>query len=323
MKTTLANRALRSLALGLAASVLLVTGAVQAQDNIAHFGTISRFTGGDPGEGLDFEGIFQYAVNVGGVGGIQIGDALFTNDSAPGITISSDFIANPWEQAPALGDSPNDDGLELVLHSIRWSNGGGGPRHTVDVELADIVQGANYKLQLLFQERCCNRAFDILIDDNLAVTEMFPPAIQGTPQNPNQDSSSEGAVYTYQFTAQSNTLKIVLDGRNTAHQDSNAILNDLTLEIQLDKRGDFNFDGAVNLDDFQIMLNNMLVGNNYAQGDINFSRRVDLRDFVEFKLEYHAQNPPAVVPEPAASLLAGIALLGLVVAARTKSARWR
>lgn len=298
------------------APVLLACAATAtAQDNIAEFGTISQFTGADPGEGLDFEGVFQYAVDVGGAGGVQIGDAQFTNVSVPGFSIESDNIANPWDHAPNVGDSPADNALDFLIHSIQWSNGSSGAFRTVNVSMDNIVPGADYKLQLIFQERCCNRAFDIYIDDELAVIEMFAPGIQGTPETPNVEGVTSGAVYTHEFTAASETLSIVLDGQNTAHPDHNAILNDLTLEIDLSLPGDFNFDGSVDLDDFNTLLTNMLTGDNYAEGDMDFSGKVDLGDFVPFKQAFHSAGA-AAVPEPATGGLAAMALLGLVFSVR-------
>lgn len=44
---------------------------------------------GDPGDGLDLEGVFQYAVDVAGPGGVIAGDAVFTNDQVGGITVTA------------------------------------------------------------------------------------------------------------------------------------------------------------------------------------------------------------------------------------------
>src|SRR6185436_6825461 len=48
------------------------------------------FIGGDMGEGLDFQGDFVYAVNVGdnGAPGL-IGNANFTADSVPGVSLTT------------------------------------------------------------------------------------------------------------------------------------------------------------------------------------------------------------------------------------------
>jgi hypothetical protein len=43
--------------------------------------TVGRPSGGDSGEGLDFEGEFVYAVDVAGYGSVQVGDAVFTGSA--------------------------------------------------------------------------------------------------------------------------------------------------------------------------------------------------------------------------------------------------
>ncbi len=102
------------------------------QQNVVLKGGIGVFTGGDAGEGLDFEGNFAYAINVGGAGGRTVGDATFTDGTevgmrrgtSPGATITDANEIPVWEDASALaeyGDSPNDDNLEFTMRSIRWS----------------------------------------------------------------------------------------------------------------------------------------------------------------------------------------------------------
>jgi hypothetical protein len=307
MKSTIASRAFLGVCVGLA--LALGTPDALAQDNEAHVGSITAFNGAEPGAGLDFEGLFQYAVDIGGPGSVQVGDAHFTADDAPGVTVTSDFIIGGWGGRPDFGNSPDDEGLETVVHSIRWSQGSGGGFQTVDVVLDNLVPNMDYKLQLLFQEKCCNRAFDILLNDETVVTEMFAPALQGSPEAPNFNSTVLAAAFIHEFTSESDTLHIQLDGRNTLHADSNAILNGVTLEADPENPGDFNFDGSVDLDDFETLLNNILVGDNYTEGDINFSGNVDLHDFASFKTAYHAANGAAAVPEPATVWLAACGLL--------------
>jgi hypothetical protein len=78
------------------------------------------FTGGDPGEGLDFAGDFLYAVNILGPGGGRIGDVTFTADDTPGFTITAQNAIIDWADTE-FGDSDNDNVLEQVMNSIRWS----------------------------------------------------------------------------------------------------------------------------------------------------------------------------------------------------------
>src|ERR1041385_8588220 len=93
--------------------------------------TISTFTGGDPGEGLDLQGNFIYAVRIGtDQDPGKAGDANFTMDNAPGVTVVAQNQIVNWLQAD-YGDTPADDVLEIVMHSIRWSTGPLGPTVTL------------------------------------------------------------------------------------------------------------------------------------------------------------------------------------------------
>lgn len=291
---------------------LVVTVPLAIADNDVFLGEVGTFTGADPGEGLDFEGVFPYAVNARGPGGFSVGDAQFTDDAAPGVTLQAENEILQWGGATNFGDSPDDDGLETVINSIRWSNRGTDPLRSVLVDLDGMIVGADYKLQLLFSERCCDRAYDILVEDELAVADFFTPALVGTPEEPVTSSTTVGAFFAYEFTAEDTVLNIELNGENTTHPDGNAILQGLTLEVQLDLIGDFNFDSAIDLADFEILLENMLTGNAYVDGDMDFSGTVDLHDFLAFKAAFQSGNA-AAVPEPGSLLLAimGIAALGL------------
>lgn len=51
---------------------------------------VSTCTGGDPGEGLDLQGTFFHAVNIGGNGAPGlIGDANFTSDTSPNVSVTA------------------------------------------------------------------------------------------------------------------------------------------------------------------------------------------------------------------------------------------
>lgn len=69
--------------------------------------------------------------------------------------------------------------------------------------------------------------------------------------------------------------------------------------------GDVNFDGAVNIDDFNVLTSNFGSGDEFAEGDLDFSGRTDLRDFVAFREIFSAGGGPAAaaVPEPASICL--------------------
>lgn len=292
----------------------------RAPKNTVHDGTLTTFTGGDAGEGLDLDGTFQYAVNVGGAGGLAVRDAVFTNDSAPGFTWAAENLAAPWFARPTMGDTVNDDNLETVLHTIRWSAYNGNALDTVQIELDGIVPGADYKLQLLFAERCCDRAYDIVIDGEKVVETMHVPSLTGTPENPLFNSLDTGVVYAREFTADGTSLFIELDGRFAWFPDGNALIEALTLEIDLPLRGDFNSDGTIDLADFDILLAGFGNGNNYTQGDFTLDGIIDFHDFRAFKAAFGQAAGSEAVPEPSTWLLMAIALVSLTVA-RSKRLR--
>ena len=84
--------------------------------------------------------------------------------------------------------------------------------------------------------------------------------------------------------------------------------------------GDFNSDGSIDVNDFDIMVANFnTVGISSAEGDINFDRRVDLADFVQFRAIFTAANSNATsVPEPASIQMALLGLSVLVVRRRNE-----
>jgi hypothetical protein len=199
----------------LATVLLCLTGAMTGQA-----ATVGAFTGGDPGEGLDLQGYFIYAVNVGpGGSGGRVGDAAFSSDRTPGVTISAVNEIAAWH-VPAYGNTSNDNDLETVMRSIRWT---GAPTVQVGVRLA-VESGVQYKLQLLFADNSANRGFDVLVDGNVEVPGFCPGAEQGDPP------SAQGAVITHEFTAAANEVEILLDGAAAGYTDPNPILNAFTLE---------------------------------------------------------------------------------------------
>lgn len=188
--------------------------------------SVGSFTGGDPGEGLDLSGTFLHSFNVGTPGPAPgpAGDAAFTDDLQPGITVTAANEIPNWH-APSYGDTVNDDSLEFVMQSIRWS----AAPSTLDVDLTGLTVGKVYKLQLLFAEQCCaNRGFDIETEGVLRVDEFNPSVAQGGAGN-----GTRGALVTVGFVAADDTLNIVLNGNGVttpAFTDHNAILNGVTLE---------------------------------------------------------------------------------------------
>lgn len=185
---------------------------------------VSTFTGGDPGEGLDMEGVFQYAINIFGPGGSRVGDATFSDDTVAGFSVEAVNSIIDWH-APNYGDSENDNALELVLQSIRWDTA------PVIMELENLTVGQKYILQLLFAENCCDRGYDIVINGELEADEFSPQALHGS-------SPTMGVVAKYTFTAESETLNVTLANDDANFPDTNPIINGLTLEIVSDGLGD-------------------------------------------------------------------------------------
>ena len=90
-------------------------------------------------------------------------------------------------------------------------------------------------------------------------------------------------------------------------------------------RGDLDFDGDVDLDDYQLLLDNLAIEldgpiSTGSTGDLDFDRDVDLDDFSIFKTEFDTANGEGAfalalaVPEPAGFVLLVISLGGLLVA---------
>lgn len=96
-------------------------------------------------------------------------------------------------------------------------------------------------------------------------------------------------------------------------------------------RGDLDFDGDVDLEDYQDLLDNLAIELDGpiatgATGDLDFDRDVDLDDFAIFKDEYDLANGAGAfssalaTPEPASGLLGLLAVCGLAGARRRRAA---
>lgn len=180
---------------------------------------LQDFSGGDRGEGLDLDGDFSYAVNIRGSGEFSIRDADFMDDAATGVSIGASHERLEFNDAEH-GSSANDDNLETIMESIRYSLF----PNQMTAGLA-VTPGQEYKLQLLFMEGCCNRAFDVTIEDELALEALNVADVHG----PNEITSN-GVVMSYTFLATDNNVNIALGGTDTAAPDDNPILSGLTLE---------------------------------------------------------------------------------------------
>lgn len=204
----------------------MLTPPAPANTIVKETAALGQYTGAAAGEGLDLDGDFAYAINVGGpeaaVGGVVFTDgseAGMAGGSSPGATITDANEILEWH-APNYGDSAEDQALGTVAASIRWNTP---PGLNIDLE---VTPGQEYKLQLLFAENCCNRGFDITVGGEMSVDNFIVPDIQGGIAN-----TEAGAVFTETITATDSVLSIVLGGTNELAPDNNPILNGLTLEV--------------------------------------------------------------------------------------------
>ena len=203
------------------------------ESNTVLAGSLGTFTGGDPGEGLDVEGSFAYAINLGGPGALVVGDATFTDGSlagmqggsSPGATIVETNEAIPWTYVGEYGDTTNDNNLEVVMQSIRWSDSRTQPPLGVDLA---VEEGMPYRLQLLFAEGIWDRGFNISVEGETVVEAFNIHSAQGAYWPENADRA---VVYTLDLVAKDDTLSIALGGWDLRSADNNPLLQGLTLEL--------------------------------------------------------------------------------------------
>tara|TARA_B100001245_G_C22894301_1_gene431406 strand:- start:1176 stop:1952 length:777 start_codon:yes stop_codon:yes gene_type:complete len=202
--------------------------------------TTGSFSGGDQGEGLDLQGNFSYAINIMGAGGFDIGDASFTSDTNTyGFSINAEFEYDNWRDKNEYGNSTNDNNLETVMHSIRWSRATEEfDNDILTMNLENLIVGNEYSLQLLFAEKCCNRGFDVFANNKLIADDFAPYFIQGTnpytsethnllPEDIKYDT---GAFLRYSFIANTESLNITMGGESINNSDNNPLIQGLTLE---------------------------------------------------------------------------------------------
>merc|ERR1711881_586372 len=221
---------------------------------------------------LDLTGTFLYAVNVGG-GATTQGDVSFTADTdTAGVTVTAQNHIGSWGGRNDFGD---DEGLEDVLQSIRWS----GYPNSVTMELTGLTIGTEYKLRMLFTEKCCTRGWDVLVDDEVIFENFSPQETEG-----GINTMTTGAALSFDFIAGSDTITVVHLG-NGGFPDNNPILDGFTLEVDPDApvphsistaAAAFPFSGASDLDLMGTFLYAVNVGGGATtQGDISFTSDTD------------------------------------------------
>jgi Ca2+-binding RTX toxin-like protein len=194
-------------------------------DTVPPVTTIGTYSGGDVGEGLDLDGTFAYAINVGGSPSPAIRNATFTADTAtPGATVTAVNQITNFGNAN-FGSSPNDDALEPISSSIRWTPSPG----DVAADL-NVTSGTRYKLQMLFHDTGAGRGFDVSVENSIIADNFVPGQVQAT----GGALAQFGAVVTYVFTAHDGQLNIRLQNASSgvpmSFGDNNPILSGITLE---------------------------------------------------------------------------------------------
>lgn len=185
---------------------------------------ISRVLGIGPSRGLDLNGTFAYAFNVGTPGAAgTAGDATFTSDSAAGITVAAGNEIPNWLTREFSGLA-EDGVLETVYQSIRWEQ----DPSPLTVNLANLTTGRTYKLQLMMAEPSdYDRKFDVFVEGALIANDFSPSIAQGIPVR-----SYAAAAIVHEFIATDSVLNIVLSGTNVVGgTDVNPILQGVTLEL--------------------------------------------------------------------------------------------
>lgn len=168
---------------------------------------IGLITGGDAGEGLDLDGDFLYAVNVGGNAVGRIRDAEFTGPNVPGVTLTAVWTG-PAGHPRMFGTNDNDKRLETVIFTDRY----GGVSNPIGLELANLTSGRPYKLQLLFAEDwTLGRGFDVFVDGTIRANDFNIGGEQG-----GVSLSNRAVVVTHEFLAAGTAVNIRLSGSNVA-----------------------------------------------------------------------------------------------------------
>ena len=243
-----------------------------AENNTVLSGELRTFSGGDEGEGLDLLGDFAYALNIGGfevtVGDAEFAEATLDGPLTPGVNITNAVNEIPGWFGANFGESIDDIELGMVAGSIRFGG-------DLTVEF-DVEAGQSYKLQLLFAESCCDRGFDITVEEELVVDNLYLPDLQNGVLN----GGEFGGVYSNTITAGDDLLTIHLGGKNPRAADNLPILNGVTLERVEDNfpLGDFNQNGILDIEDINLLAWESGSGDNNPAFDLNADNVVDSKD---------------------------------------------
>jgi len=99
-------------------------------------------------------------------------------------------------------------------------------------------------------------------------------------------------------------------------------VNAQSLLVKFTWQDDLTFDGLVDGQDIGIINNNFdfgaTTGHTFAQGDLNYDGVIDGQDLGIFNNAFLAESSFAQLPEPSSFVLAGLGLLGLLLARRRR-----
>ncbi len=288
-------------------------------------------------EDLDFSGDFVYGINVGGpdtndfgdplvIGDVELvagtnADELDLNDSGVTMTVANEIEA--WFSAAVDGfgeGTEDDDNLAFALQSIRWNTPPG-----IDVTM-EVEEGESYKLQALMGEACCDRGFDVFLEDELMVDNLIVQDLQDEGIN----DGSSAVAFSHEFIAGDDEVNFTLGGSVFGTPDNNPILHVLTLEkidalpppeptCDPNSGGDLDGNGSVEFADFLILSSNF--GQDVAdhtQGDIDCDGSVAFADFLVLSDSFGTSVGAEAVPEPSSCCLIAFGLIGLMTRRRNR-----
>jgi PEP-CTERM motif len=188
--------------------------------------TVTTFSGGDPGEGLDLQGTFVAAAHAQPDGtSIQVGDAIFQARNVSLNTVWGGSTETGFG-GPNYGGSTNDINLAAVNDYVKYDGVDlvpPGNFGTMPIDITGLVAGAQYKLQLLYNEACCNRGFDVYVNGILQQLDLNPSSLQ-------LGSQSVGVVFTGTYAATGSGQINIVEIGHVGDPDRNPILDALTLE---------------------------------------------------------------------------------------------
>lgn len=179
---------------------------------------IFGFTGPDPVASSELAGNFVFNVNIRGRAGVKIPESQFADSVASfAVNVTNDIVP-VWVPTSAFEYPDSDDGLQLLMHSIRRT-----PDPSPLIAVVTLTPGIEYRMHLVFHEQCCSNDVEVLIDDELIVGE----------SSPQQDGAE---IYYGIFVAQSSTVIVRLGVTDEAFADKNPILKSLALAVDLENR---------------------------------------------------------------------------------------